>query len=436
MSIIQVFKPTSGPISKGIINVPEPDDEFAFTRAEKLKLAHLSTGSTGELITLVSDLTEIVNNNYNLLTGETSDRIIGDIINYNLITGETSNRISGETAINVRIDNLPTGSTNYIEITYSEILNLANISGLTINQSYLITDYQTVHYIVETTDLNTGPIEPLLVKTNSSSSLYPEAYSVLYPQDIIYYNLKNKNGVVPGCTKGYITRRVDTVKNNDFPFDFRNIKNRRWRINITDIWVSGLTYTVNMIVLKNGTDDLYICIKDTNISVDITNLDYWRLFEFKNLSYIATNPSWYTLGNIYFWPTSEYLDYNYFSNPNYYETSYNNTIKGGTNANNILTGNNNVIFGNYFSNNTIGDNFGYNNINTDFSYNTIKGNFNGNSIGNTFSFNTIGAGFVGNTFSGYVISNNFGESFMSNSLHSSISYNTFIGEASQNTIGF
>jgi len=63
------YKPNLSGLNTSPLNDNLNDDEFAFTRAEKIKLAHLSTGSTGgstsELLALVSGLTETVNNNYN-----------------------------------------------------------------------------------------------------------------------------------------------------------------------------------------------------------------------------------------------------------------------------------------------------------------------------------------------------------------------------------
>ena len=105
------------------------DDEFAFTRAEKIKLAHLTTGGTG-----------------------------------------------GGAPINV---------------TYDELVVLVNTSGLTAEQKYLMTDFQTTHYIGYGSETTSGEIEPLILTAMSTSNLYAEAYSPLYPQDIIYYSINN-----------------------------------------------------------------------------------------------------------------------------------------------------------------------------------------------------------------------------------------------------
>jgi hypothetical protein len=97
---------------------------------------------------------------------------------------------------------------------------------------YIITDYQTVHNIIDSTDVNTAPIEPLIVTAISSNEIDFRALSLLFPKDEIYYSIENNQIFQLGCTKGHIYRRIDTIQNNDFPFDFRNVRFRRWQIDI------------------------------------------------------------------------------------------------------------------------------------------------------------------------------------------------------------
>lgn len=80
------------------------------------------------------------------------------------------------------------------EVTYDELITLMGNSGLTANQSYLLTDYQTVYLIPYTQELGYGEIEPLLLTASSTYELKPEAYSLLYPDDIIYYCPNNNSG--------------------------------------------------------------------------------------------------------------------------------------------------------------------------------------------------------------------------------------------------
>jgi hypothetical protein len=139
-------------------------------------------------------------------------------------------------------------------------------------QKYLINDYQTVHIIPNTSDVNTGPVEPLLVTASSTNTLEPIAYSTIFPQDIIYYNIENDQDMVPGSTKGYIYRRIDTLQNNDIGLDYRNVKFRRWQINVTtsDSTGSGSTYSQGAVVLQTGTNNIYLKLDNTP-SVPFTN---------------------------------------------------------------------------------------------------------------------------------------------------------------------
>src|ERR1035437_2580010 len=141
--------------------------------------------------------------------------------------------------------------TSVTNVTHSELTGLTSTSGLTTGGLYLITDYQTVHTIPNTSDVNTGSTEPLLVTASSTTTLKPEAYSSLFPQDVIYYDFNNRQDILPGCTMGYIYRRIDTLQNNDIPFDFRNVKFRRWQIDVTNVWNSGTTNNQTDVVISS-----------------------------------------------------------------------------------------------------------------------------------------------------------------------------------------
>jgi len=91
--------------------------------------------------------------------------------------------------------------------------------------------------------INTGATESLLVTATSGNTISREAYSVLYPEDVIYYEWDinkfsgdrwywdDSNGTarVPGF-KGVITRRNDTLNRIDMPYDWRNDRYRLWSI--------------------------------------------------------------------------------------------------------------------------------------------------------------------------------------------------------------
>ena len=101
--------------------------------------------------------------------------------------------------------------TPLTSVTYAQLAALISGSDLIQGRQYLITDYQTVHTIPGTADTNTGSTEPLIVTAISVNELSPIAYSTTYPDDIIHYSPVNDLSAVPGCTKGHIYRRIDTM---------------------------------------------------------------------------------------------------------------------------------------------------------------------------------------------------------------------------------
>ena len=294
-----------------------------------------------------------------------------------------------------------TAGAEAISLTYSELSTLVNGNTLVPGQKYLINDYQTVHIIPNTSDINTGPIEPLLVTASSTNTLEPIAYSTLFPQDIIYYNIENDQNIVSGSTtessKGYIYRRIDTIKNNDIGFDYRNVKFRRWQIDATtsDLTGSGNTYSQGAVVLQTGTNNIYLKLDNTP-SVPFTTTSSWMLFSWSNLDYVSPTSNNWGLDNYTIPVSANYMDYTMFSTEPTtngiqcnYDSIYGNKIKGICDGSDIISNSNIVFFGNSFYNNTIGDHFYSNTIGDYFNSNTTGNHFYNNTIGYSFNNNTI-----------------------------------------------
>lgn len=256
------------------------------------------------------------------------------------------------------------------DLTYAQLVAAIAAGELNEGEGIWITDYQTVHTIPNTSDTNTGEIEPLLVTAISNNELKPEAYSVAFPDDVIYYNPTNDQTMVPGCTKGYIYRRVDTKQSNDFPFDFRQVKFRRWQINATN-WNSATQYSKLSVVKRTtGTTaqqlEVYISLVGSNINHVVTDAAYWRRFEFDNLTYISPTPTVWdrTDEDEFAIPcTGLYMDYHFFADGNYLYC-YSNKLESPNS--NLIISNNTVIFGSGFTNNNIGANFRQNTIANNF----------------------------------------------------------------------
>ena len=386
---------------------PDPntviDSEYA---ADKLRLANTSGTNTGDqdlsgysLTTHNHSLANLTERSYNSLTDKPNFALLEDV-------------------------------------TYAELTAKIAASTLKVGQKYIITDHQTVHIIPNTTSLNEGQIEPLIVESVTNSKLANECKSTLFPQDIIYYDVESNQTMVPGCTKGYIYRRIDTLKNNDIGFDYRNVKFRRWQMGVGTESVDGNeTFLKGSVVLKAGTNEVYIKLNNADATFDTNS--HWKLFEWANLSYIIPIDSDWDVANIIIANSGLYFDFYLFSTEptiNGVQSNYDNIYKNifSGNNSNIIAKSNSVLFGDYFYANTIGNNFYsntignyfyYNTIGDVFNYNTIGNNFNSNTIGNDFNSNTIGNEFNNNTIGNVFNYNIIGNNFQYNTIGNVFSYN-------------
>lgn len=163
------------------------------------------------------------------------------------------------------------------KITYSDLVVLIAASALVANQRYQITDYRTTYNMpnVSPVELITCPVENLIVTASSANTLFAEAKSVEYPNDVILYSVENNQAKQAGCTKGYIYRRTDVVNKITAGLDWRKVKFRRWKINVTTEWDAGTTYAKWAIVNKTGTTELYCSTQATNLNHALTDTYWW-----------------------------------------------------------------------------------------------------------------------------------------------------------------
>lgn len=132
---------------------------------------------------------------------------------------------------------------NFVDILFADLVVKINAGTLEAGASYRITDYQTKHIVPNDTITNiaaavamgaTVAVEPLVVTTDSATTLRPQAFSPTNPNDIIWYDV-TKVLCEDGTTarNGFITRRIDTSTNQDAPHDFRACYWLREKINST-----------------------------------------------------------------------------------------------------------------------------------------------------------------------------------------------------------
>jgi len=191
------------------------------------------------------------------------------------------------------LDALKNSKTNLLTITYAQLVIAIARRTLIPGSYYNILDYQTTYRMPN--DPNNEVIavsgEGLIVLATSNETLSPLAYSEVFPNDLIFYHVTNDQDIVPGCTTGYISRRIDTKYNIDLPYDWRNVVFRRWQLNVMAMDVTGAVsnYTKGNVVVKTGTTDIYIKLNDA-VAKPFTDLSAWLLFTWKNGDFVS--PTW------------------------------------------------------------------------------------------------------------------------------------------------
>ena len=379
------------------------------------------------------------------------------------------------------------------DVTYSELVTLIQTNGLNQGLNYLITDFKTIHYLIDgnnadvvleggtgDTAVHSGDTEPLLVSAISVSGISTIAYSENYPNDIIHYDWNPDNWlsdigfsggdeeVVTGFT-GVINYREDTKNNNIFGYDFRNVMNRRWVLNQTDypIWTGTTTYSFGDNVQVSG-DGAYVSIADSNTDNAVSATTYWaKIIDYTTTEYWCLNSDDAQDINDYddsltFVSTDGAYDDCVFQNSFFVgRNDDDNSSTGSILPNNIIilhddglptVFNNNVggyfqcntIDGSYFMENTIRNWFNSNIINFSFQENVIDSSFNNNTIGGDVQRNSFGYGFnsnvIGNTFTDNIIGKNsngniFGYNNNNNLVGNDFQTNMIYTNAQKNVIG-
>jgi hypothetical protein len=122
-------------------------------------------------------------------------------------------------------------SSGVVSLEYSEIKTLVDNSQLVPGRWYYILDFQTIHRITNTSEINIGPIEPLYIQAISEDQFSNKVYSDTFPNDVIEFDFTNQlceDNTTP--RKGVITFRKDIVNDTYTQYDWRHAKFRRWKI--------------------------------------------------------------------------------------------------------------------------------------------------------------------------------------------------------------
>jgi hypothetical protein len=167
---------------------------------------------------------------------------------------------------------------NIVEVTYNELVSLYNSNTLNTGSFYKI-EYQTIHQIPNTPDINVGSTENLIIFATSESTISDRVWSVEYPEDVIYYNIEDDTAEDFSTSRpGFIYFRRDSKNNNEAWIDFREVLYRRWEIStsLNESWINGTSWSANDVVIYNN--DLYKCTKDTPILGSFNNQYFIEIF--------------------------------------------------------------------------------------------------------------------------------------------------------------
>lgn len=183
---------------------------------------------------------------HNYTATELADLLDNDIIEVTRVTPD--GKIVGLRVTWKEFQNLGGGSGSVSNVTYSELTTIVNAAGLTPGSKYLLSDFRTRHEIPESQrEIHVGDLEPLILTAATEDTFELEAFSTIYPQDIIHYKweaefdvfiddpafqdiiLGRNTYVGLGGDKGVITYRKDTRNNLEAHYDWRNTKFRRWQ---------------------------------------------------------------------------------------------------------------------------------------------------------------------------------------------------------------
>lgn len=203
---------------------------------------------------------------------------------------------------------------------YAGIVSLIGSNQLVAGQEYIIADFATTHYLLDrgfdygtywgynpdyyvTMPINTGDVEPIIVKALSGNSLSHHARSVIHGSDIIFYDWNPENwskdvsfarfdnfyGTIIENFKGVIYYRHDTLKDVEVTYDFRAVKMRRWA-QINPEWDPLTSYQAYAYV--NTSEGLYKSLKQDNLGNNpSTSMEWWGLVLTPDQVYVNWNSS-------------------------------------------------------------------------------------------------------------------------------------------------
>ena len=330
------------------------------------------------------------------------------------------------------------------DITHADLTTAIANSTLAPQTKYRITDFQTIHMIAGSTDINTAPVEPLIVTALKVNEVSKHAIQEAYVSDYLEYDVADvlcEDGSTP--RPGKITFRKDMAYNVSFYYDRRNYLTRRFQIiqNGSYNYDALKVYNAGEFALYNSTG-LYVCHLTPGVAGMTPDSDTQYRTLISNT--LGINPYIFTL-NTQFLSGALSLDLTTSQDYKTFHTTVGTNISGdlGTIDNVFLGGatdvkmgkdNINNIFGVNCVSNIIGSGCYSNYIGVDCNYNELKNycyqnllqdNSDGNIIGDSSNNNLISWGAGRNTLGDLCVNNTFVQGCIWNILDDECEWNVF-----------
>lgn len=376
-------------------------------------------------------------------------------------------------------------------ITYNDLVTKRNNGELQFGKYYMITDYVT---IVNNTGqyISIGEGFAIIVLATSERTLSEEAFAYDNSDEEGYFRVNNANlnawklwycldndtnrfEWASGDGKGVIYRMIDE-HGNDCPYDFKNIKFKRFELAPPETPSGTRQYTVQLCtnIMNQFSSNVLSYIWGGTYNDSVNGRHYWdrtiySVFTgytkfFFTFSYIDTDDikdlsitgnycknnviKQYYRGNkfllndiVFFNINSTSNCYNNSFDPNCginsfgsdcYSNSfgsecYSNTFGLGCRSNIFVTGNYGNSFGNRFNGNSLGDNCYYNSFSDRCTSNILADGCNSNSFGDDCYSNRLDSDCYYNSFTSSCNNNSFGVSCTANTFDDGC-YNNIFGD--------
>ena len=308
------------------------------------------------------------------------------------------------------------GKFPILELTWAELKTMRDASQLIAGCMYRITDYVTT--TVQNNTRSAGHAFDVIVRADSASVLNENAFATWHDGDTYFSSAKLNAWKLKYCLdndstrftwadttngKGVIYRMIDE-RENDLPYDFKNIQFKRWKVTqylvSNSKWGAGVA-SLNLLIATTPSLRWGNAINESAANAIDDEGDTWYSDPSNSVTLNASDVGWWKVNDEYdmfiksdgtskyFYTFSSFtVDSDDVTDASLLNSVFKNKFGGGQQSSGVVSLGKNVFIGNNFHSNTAGN---------DFHSNTVGNYFNYNTVGNYFYYNTVGNGFHSNT---------------------------------------